>query len=89
MRIAVKFYTTLREKVGPETLLEADDVGEVIEKLKLQYGDKINILFDEKGKVKDYFILLLNGKVLDKEKLSQYTLNEGDILHIFPPIAGG
>lgn len=89
MRITIKFYTTLRERVGSETSLEANDVSEAISKLKSNYGNKIDLLFDEKGKVKNYFILLLNGKVLDKEKLSQYTLNEGDVLHIFPPIAGG
>lgn len=34
---------------------------------------------------KEATIFLVNGRSADREKI----LNEGDVLHIFPPIAGG
>jgi sulfur carrier protein ThiS len=34
-------------------------------------------------------LVLVNGKYIEPEKRLTHTLNEGDVLAIWPPIAGG
>ncbi len=34
-------------------------------------------------------LVLVNGKYIEPDKRSTWTLNEGDVLAIWPPIAGG
>lgn len=34
-------------------------------------------------------LVLVNGKYIEPEKRTTQTLNEGDVLAIWPPIAGG
>jgi sulfur carrier protein ThiS len=34
-------------------------------------------------------LVLINGKYVEPEKRMTHTLNEGDVLAIWPPIAGG
>lgn len=90
-RITVRFYTTLKEKVGKGKVeLEAKNVADALENLKRQFGTKFtDQLYDPSGKIKDYYILLLSGHTIDREEIEKTEVKEGDILHIFPPIAGG
>lgn len=90
-RITVRFYTTLKEKVGKGKVeLEAENVADALENLKRQFGTKFtDQLYDPSGKIKDYYILLLSGHTVDREEIKKTEVKEGDILHIFPPIAGG
>jgi molybdopterin synthase sulfur carrier subunit len=90
-KITVRMYTILKEQVGCGKVdLEGSNVAEVLDKMKEMFGERfMRTLYEENGKVKGYYILLLNGKVVDHKKLKTYKLKDGDTLHIFPPIAGG
>ncbi|MDI6641840.1 MAG: MoaD family protein [Elusimicrobiota bacterium] len=90
-RITVRMYTTLKEKVGTgDVELEAKNVQEALEGLNKKFGENFRqTLYEPDGKIKGYYILLLNGKVVDREKPEKFKLKSGDTLHIFPPIAGG
>ncbi len=90
-RITVRFYTTLKEKVGKGKVeLEDKNVADVLEDLKEQFGTKFtDQLYDPSGEMKDYYILLLSGHTVFREEIKKTKVKEGDILHIFPPIAGG
>lgn len=90
-RITVRFYTTLKEKVGKGKVeLEAKNVADALENLKRQFGTKFtDQLYDPTGKIKDYYILLLSGHTIDRKEIKKREVKKGDILHIFPPIAGG
>lgn len=90
-KINVRMYTTLKEKVNAGSVdLIAKDVADALEQLNKKFGDKFReTLYAEDGKIKRYYILLLNGKVVDREKPEKFKLKSGDTLHIFPPIAGG
>jgi len=89
--ITVRFYTILKEKLGTGSIeLSCSNVGDCIRKLSEKFGEKFTqTVLDSKGKVKGYFILLLNGYVVDRKNLRKQKLKNGDVLHIFPPIAGG
>ncbi|MFH2071139.1 MAG: MoaD/ThiS family protein [Elusimicrobiota bacterium] len=91
-KITVRMYTILKENVGTGSVnLAVKNAGEALEKLKERFGGQfVDTLYEDDGKkIKGYFILLLNGKVVDRVNPSRHKLKNGDTLHIFPPIAGG
>ncbi|MCS7151340.1 MAG: MoaD/ThiS family protein [Endomicrobia bacterium] len=90
-KVTVRFYTILREKVGVDkTEVEAENLYEVIEILKQKFKEPfVSTLCDSSGKVKDYFIFLIDGKTVDHNKFKRTKLKDGQEIHIFPPIAGG
>ncbi len=90
-QITVRFYTTLREKVGKsKALSNVHTVAQALEELKRQFGSRfIDQLYNPNGTIKNYYILLLSGRSIDRKEIKKTGLKEGDILHIFPPIAGG
>ena len=88
-KITVRLYTTLKDKLGASKLvLEGDNIAQVLDKLKAAHEDVDAVLF-QNGVVKNHFTLALNSEVLDPKKVSGVSVKDGDLLHIFPPIAGG
>ena len=87
----VMVYTTLRKRLGfSRAELEGDDVGELIEKLCAMKEPEVRkLILDGEGRVKNHFVLTLNSEILDNGKASAVKVKDGDILHVFPPVAGG
>lgn len=90
-QVLVKLYTTLRARLGKsqvwvEGATAADLVRRVAELGGAQTGQ---ILFDDKGVVRNEFLLALDSEILDRNALDKVQLKEGNVLHIFPPISGG
>ncbi len=90
-RIKVKFYTVLRDKLGlAETEAEGATVKELLNNLSLRFGQPFkDELFDERGAIHTYYIIMLNDSVVEQSKPEACAVKKGDVLHIFPPIAGG
>lgn len=89
-QIKVQLYSILREKVGKGKIsIDARNIKDALKKLENKFGDKFREELYEKGRIKSYYILLLNGRVIDVKVLSQIKLSPGDVLHILPPVAGG
>jgi len=89
-QIKVQLYSTLREKVGKGKIsIDARNIKDALKKLENKFGDKFREELYEKGRIKNYYILLLNGRVINVKALSQIKLSPGDVLHIIPPVAGG
>ena len=83
MKITFKLFATLsdylpRERQGNELTLElANDctIGRVVEQFQLPQ--------------QLVHLVLVNGHYIKAEDRSQYLLKEGDVLAIWPPVAGG
>jgi sulfur carrier protein ThiS len=84
MRITFKLYASLTEFLPPEkrngNLMELDvapgaSVAEIIEPFRLP--------------MKMVHLVLSNGHFVPPEERGSRTLAEGDVLAIWPPIAGG
>jgi MoaD family protein len=88
--ITARFYTILREALGTDRIeVEARNVEEALDAIERALGRGFKETLMEDGRIKKTFILLLNGRVVNKDDLGGTPLQDGDIIHFFPPIAGG
>ena len=91
--VTVRFYSLWRSYVGiASTSLQADNIQDALTQLEEKFGPLLRqklhaagINLD--GRIQDYSLVLLNGIAL--RNLKSNHLEEGDVLHIFPPSAGG
>ncbi|MEM4280920.1 MAG: MoaD family protein [Candidatus Caldarchaeum sp.] len=92
MKIKTKYFAFMREKLGRDSeefeLNEGATVQDFIEVFKAKYAEKLSGLF-EAGSLKTGFALALNDENLDRLRWRQTRLQEGDVVVILPPIAGG
>jgi molybdopterin converting factor small subunit len=80
MIIKVKLFSTLRHHVpNSDRRLDGDEWDVTEGATVAQVLEMLNL------PEKEATILLINGRKADRDK----TLNEGDVLHVFPPMAGG
>lgn len=83
MQITVKLFAALSEylppgavrNVAPLTVVDGASVGEVVEQLRLP-GELVHLV-------------LVNGVYINPEERLACRLKEGDVLAIWPPVAGG
>lgn len=89
-RITVKIYTVLRKRlINDERGLDASDVDDALRSLAASYGRDFQDEVYDGGKVRNNYVLLLNGAPIQRDDLKNRTLEDGDILLIFPPVGGG
>lgn len=92
MDIELRLFATFREAVGQKTIHrefpEGATVKDVLEDLQDEYEDLEGRFFDD-GEIRPQVNVLKNGReVLHLEGLAT-TIEEGDTISIFPPVAGG
>lgn len=91
--ITVRFYSLWRLHPGTgSATLQADNVDEALAQLEEKFGSQLREKLEADGirldgKIQDHSLILLNGIAL--HNLKSTDLKEGDVLHIFPPVAGG
>ncbi|WP_174590307.1 ubiquitin-like small modifier protein 1 [Methanocella conradii] len=92
MLIKVKSFASLRNVMDKEIdveIAEGADVSRLLELLCRRYEGLHEQLFDRKGSLNDYVNILKNGRnVYFLDDLAT-RLDDGDVITIFPPIAGG
>ncbi|WP_193308645.1 ubiquitin-like small modifier protein 1 [Halorubrum halophilum] len=92
MELELRFFATFREAAGGKTVTGsfADDstVGDVLRELEAEYeGMEGRLIVD--GDLAPQINVLKNGReVLHLEGL-ETTLDDGDRVSVFPPVAGG
>ncbi|MDI6757134.1 MAG: MoaD family protein [Endomicrobiia bacterium] len=89
--VKIKFYPPLKDILGVgEVSLSARDVSDALEILSERYGEKFSSeVLEPGGGVKNYYILLLDDKPVNQQNPAAAKFRKGDVLHIFPPVAGG
>ena len=92
-QITVRFYSLWRLYLGTDRFcLTADKLEEALAQVEERFGSRLREQLREHGihvdgKVQDYSLVLLNG--ISVSGREQAPLKEGDIVHVFPPAAGG
>lgn len=90
--VTVKFFATVREAVGMRSVeMEAQDIRELLNKLKHQFGRRfIDAVMDsETGQLKRFYSCMVNGKRIELLNSYDTELMDGDAVALFPPIGGG
>ena len=89
-KVTLKFYSTLDDRIVREDgKLEAMNIAQLLELLAKKYGRAFREEIYDGGGIKNYYIVLHNGKAVPREKPGNVLLGDGDSVHIFPPVSGG
>ncbi|HUX98262.1 MAG TPA: MoaD family protein [Candidatus Deferrimicrobium sp.] len=91
-QVTLKLLALFWEHVGAHELTyEGATVGEILDKFIAKYGESLDkSLYDPESKsLRQYILILLNGRNILFLKGRDTKLHEGDVIAISPPIAGG
>ncbi len=88
-RVKIKIFATLRERYGRgEVEVECDGtLRDAVEKAAKVLGPEFVSEVFRDGKPRDDRIILVNGRHI--QFLPEIRLKDGDVIVVFPPIAGG
>jgi len=94
LRITVQFLGNIRETTGARE--QTFDISEptvqaLVDRMTTEYGEdfKRTLIHTSTGKVSSSVVIALNGVDIEALKGVKTNLKEGDIVAIFPPVAGG
>lgn len=92
MELELRFFANFRDAVGQKTVhreYDADtvSVGTVLSEIVEENPDVE--LFDEDGSVRSFVSVMKNGREVTYLEGLETPLEDGDVLSVFPPVAGG
>lgn len=92
MEINLRFFATFREAVGekehPRTVADDATVGDVLAELEAEYDGLEGRLLESEG-IRPQLSVLKNGRNVVHMADVDTTLEPGDVVSVFPPVAGG
>ena len=87
--VTVRLFHELRTRIGrSEVGIEADTLNDVVQSLISEYGDVKNLLLDANGELRHNVMFYVNNSIQNPPDLSR-KLNDGDLILLVPPAAGG
>jgi molybdopterin synthase sulfur carrier subunit len=92
VKVTVKFFATVREVTKiPRIEMEAENIRELLEALKVKYGRQFidTVIDEETGELKRFFSCMINGKRIELLEGYDSILQDGDAVALFPPVGGG
>ncbi|MFP8952988.1 ubiquitin-like small modifier protein 1 [Natrialbaceae archaeon A-arb3/5] len=92
MKIELRFFATFRDAVGEKERtreFDADEsVGDVLATLEREYAGLEGQLLED-GEIGPQLSVLKNGRDVVHMDGVETSLEDGDVLSVFPPVAGG
>jgi sulfur-carrier protein len=91
MNIKVRVPLSLHSLTGNKTEFECqgDSLEELFDNLNSEYPGIREILWDEKGRIKNSFSLFVNGRLVRLLKNEKIPLKDGDEISVMQLVAGG
>ncbi|GAB3667614.1 ubiquitin-like small modifier protein 1 [Halopiger thermotolerans] len=94
MEIDLRFFATFRDAVGQKehsrTVDDDATVGDVLSALEDEYDDLAGQLLTADGDaVREQLSVLKNGRDVTHMAGPDTDLEDGDVVSVFPPVAGG
>ena len=87
MPVTLRVYATLIEIVGSRVKEVPITSGETIEELLRKTGLYDTVI--ENGRVRSMYKILVNGRDIEFLDGLKTKLKDGDVIDVFPPVAGG
>jgi len=88
-KVRVRLFHELRSQLGQSEIeIEAATLKDVLQSLINMRSAMKNLLFDSHGKLRGYTLFYVNNSVLNPPDLAR-KLNDGDLVLLVPPAAGG
>ena len=92
MKITIRAFADYREIIGKEmelVLPEEKTIGKLLADLGDHYPNLRKEMFTPTGELKEFINIFINGRNIAFLKDMATPLAEGDIIALFPPMAGG
>jgi sulfur-carrier protein len=93
MKITLRTFADFRETIGSRqmeiSLPQGESVRGLLQGLCKTHRSLRVKLFDPQGKLKPYILVLQNGRNIASFQQLDTLLADGDIIALFPPVAGG
>ena len=88
-KVKVRVFHELRSALGQSELeLEAHTLNDVLQSLINKQKNLREVFFDSEGGLRPYTLFYVNNTVQSPPDLSK-KLNDGDLVLLIPPAAGG
>jgi molybdopterin synthase sulfur carrier subunit len=92
MKLRIRAFAQFREVLGDDFIADLPEGGTLyalIEMVASGSEEKRAALLEQSGSLKEYVILMRNGKQVDNRGIDRLVLSDGDEIAMFPPVAGG
>ena len=92
MNVTVKTFADIREILGPELAVSVPEravVRELLQILGARSPELLKKILDDRGELKPYVSILKGGRNIRFIRGLETELTEGEVIAIFPPVAGG
>ena len=92
MKITVRAFADYREIIGNEVELvlpEGETIGALLSDIAECHPELKRQMFVKKGELKEFINILINGRNIAFLNNMATVLVDGDIIALFPPVAGG
>lgn len=93
IELDLRFFANFRSAVGQKeinrTFESGTTVGEVLAAIESEFPELAGDVLDEDGGIKPQLSVLKNGREVIHMEGTETTLEDGDRLSVFPPVAGG
>jgi len=91
VKVKVTLFGALAKTAGEKAVeIEASTLKDAIDRLIERYGEKFeDKIYDEKGKVRRFVNIYVNGKDIRFLNSLETQLNDGDNISIIPAVGGG
>ena len=92
MIVTVRAFAGYRAIIGKESdldLAEGKTIGDLLAELSSRYPALRGEMFTPQGELKEFINIFINGRNIAFLSSMATPLTDGDIIALFPPVAGG
>ena len=91
MTVRVRFFAQFRERYGADHRVDPAPGASVADTVRAVAGPGAGegAVAGPDGRLRDYVILMRNGRRLEHDEAEATPVGDGDELAVFPPVAGG